>query len=116
LREIYATRHSQHSTLRVAAETSTRANMMWFAMIDPDEVERLRDEIDTLSPDDLAHRAMNDFALHLPMPQALMLRRRTLLGETVADLETDEHERAVEALRDFCFHEELGHLVARDDG
>lgn len=80
-------------------------------MIDPDDVQRLRDELNALSVDDLMERAADHLAADPPMNEDLRLARWEHYKTITQSLWGHRHADAVEALRDFCFNGELGNMA-----
>lgn len=80
------------------------------AMLDADSIRALRDELDQLSPESLLHRArwLNDDGP--PMhPELKQLREKKLhvIEQALHGHRHDERTSALNALREFCFNEEL---------
>jgi hypothetical protein len=79
-------------------------------MLDADCVQAIRDELDHMSADSLLNHARR---LHLdgpPMkPELRALRERKLheINQTLRSRRQDERDRALDALKAFCFNEEL---------
>jgi hypothetical protein len=79
-------------------------------MLDSDTVRAIRDELDQMSPESLLDHAR---WLHVDgpsmKPELMQLRERKLheIGQSLRSHRQDERDRALDALKAFCFNEEL---------
>lgn len=84
------------------------------APLDADSIRALRDELDQMSPESLLHHARWLHANGPPMSPELRQLRESKLDEIDQALHAHRHDQrtsALNALREFCFNEDLRRRV-----